>query len=59
MQSHYDRIETLVDIGAVLTYLRDLAISSGVSRMSYYVKPQFESAASVATCVFSHGYDPE
>lgn len=59
MQSHYDRIETLVDIGAVLTYLRDLAISSGVARMSYYVKPQFENAASVATSVFSYGYDPE
>jgi DNA-binding CsgD family transcriptional regulator len=59
MQLHYDRIETLVDIGAVLSYLRDLALEAGVARMSYYVTPQFENATPVATGVFSYGYDEE
>ncbi len=57
MQRHFDRIETLVDIGTVLTYVRDLAVEAGVARMTYSITPLFGHPASSIVDVFSHGID--
>ena len=59
MQRHFDHIETLVDIGAVLTYVRDLALAAGAVRMSYHVTPLFENQTSMTTVVYTHGYAEE
>lgn len=59
MQRHFDHIETLVDIGNVLTYVRDLALEAGAVRMSYHVTPLFENQTSMTTVVYAHGFAPE
>ena len=59
MQRHFDLIETMVDIGAVLRYVRDHAIKAGVVRMSYHVVPQFEDPTSATTAVYAHGFSDE
>ena len=59
MQRHFDTIETLVEIGSVLTYVRDLALKAGVVRMSYRVRPLFENQRLLTTEVYTHGYDQE
>lgn len=59
MQRHFDLLETMVDIGAVLRYVRDHAIEAGVVRMSYHVVPQFENPTSATTAVYAHGFSDE
>lgn len=59
MQLHFDTIETMVDISAVLTYVRDLALEAGAVRMSYHVAPLFQTQTAMTTVVYSHGFDPE
>ena len=58
MQRHFDHIETLVDITAVLTYVRDHALEAGAVRMSYHVSQPFDNPTSATTVVYAHGFDP-
>ena len=59
MQRHFDHIETLVEIGTVLLYVRDRALEAGAVRMSYHVTQLFENQTSVSTAVYSHGFDED
>jgi len=59
MQKHFNRIETLVEIGGVLGYVREQATAVGAARMTYHITPKFEMPNSVTTGVFAHGYDAD
>lgn len=56
MQRHFDRIDALGDIGAVLTYARDVCLDEGVVRMSYHITPLFDEPTSIATAVYAEGF---
>ena len=59
MQQHFNRIEALSDIGAVLEYARDVSLAQGVVRMSYHVTPLFDEPASATTAVYAEGFSKE
>lgn len=59
MQRHFNHIETLTEIGEVLSYLCDRTLEVGATRFAYYVIPQFENPTSSTTMVFTHGFDEE
>lgn len=59
MQRYFDTLETMVDIGAVLVYVRDLAIEAGAARMSYHVVPPFGNPTSRTAAIYAHGFSDE
>lgn len=56
MQRHFDRLETMVDIAAVLRYVRDQSIKAGAVRMSYHVVPPYGNQTSRTAGIYAHGF---
>ena len=59
MRRHFNRIDALDDVGAVLEYGREVCKSLGVKRMSYHVTPPFESPTSMTTGVYAEGFSEQ
>lgn len=59
MQRFFDQIDTLGDIGAVLTFAREVCWENSVKRMSYHVTPLFGEPNSLSTGVYADGFSEE
>ncbi len=59
MESEFERIQGLEDIGEVLMFVRDFARDLGVKRQSYHFTPVMESPISARTVIYSEGFPDE
>lgn len=59
MQSYFDQIETLCDIGDVLRYTCGVCVEWGAVRLSYHITPAYAEPTSATTAVYAEGFSQE
>lgn len=59
MQWHFDQIDALNDIEAVLRFVREVCVQQRAVRMSYHVTPPFDGPTSSTTLVYTKGFSAQ